>query len=161
MVRLRDRRPPRDHPWRGAVRRRGPGAGRAEGERCGAQLCGTPASFPFGQPAIRTAESGHRGGRHTALQVLSHAGISPDSPGWTSQRVRLHRGGADGLEQREVQKENRIQARTSVSVLDTWDMPTYTRILIFGLRRGPFLKQPGPPLPMTYIAHSSGVDTLC
>lgn len=56
MVRLRDRRPPRDHPWRGAVRRRGPGAGRAEGERCGAQLCGTPASFPFDQSAIRTAE---------------------------------------------------------------------------------------------------------
>lgn len=118
--------------------------------------------WPAGHPHSREKESGHRGGRHTALQVLSLAAISPDSPAWASQRVRLHCGGADdGLEQREVRKENRIQVRTSVSVLDTGDMPTYTRILIFVLRCGPFLKQPGPPLPMTYIAHSSGVDTLC
>lgn len=91
-------RPPAARSSAQARAQRGAGGGRA---RCGAQPCGAPASFPFGQPAIaRLRETGHQGGAHTALQALVLVPTRTAPPGHQRCEIAQNSGGTDGLDWR-------------------------------------------------------------
>lgn len=102
MVRLRDRRPPRDHPWLGALRRRGPSAGRAEGERgAGRSRAGHPRAFRLAsRPSAQQRETEHGGGTRTSMQALGL--VSPRTPPPGHQRCEIAQGsgGTEGLDWR-------------------------------------------------------------